>query len=225
MLSIIYYIIVTVWTVVAAVALLPLTLMPRRFHYLIPRIWCGGMVAALKICGITYRVEGLHNLPSAPFIIASRHQSAFETLAYSLIFKMPAFVLKQELLKLPLIGFYLRKVGMIAIDRKAGVKSLEQIISQGRACINEGRNIIIFPEGTRTKPDERRKLNRGVYALWKDLKIPVVPVSLNSGHFWAKNGISKKAGEIVLSFHTMIPSNTDLSADEFMAKLEEAIYN
>ncbi len=223
--SVLFNIFAVLWTISCGIFLFPIALLPRKYHYLIPNIWCSGLLFSLKVlCGIRYRVEGLENLPTEPFIIASRHQSAYETILYSVIFKMPAFVLKKELLKLPFIGYYLKKVGMIAIDRKAGTKSLEQIIKQSRTRIDESRNIIIFPEGTRTKPDERKKLNRGVFALWKELKIPVIAASLNSGEVWPRNSFRKKSGEVVIKFHKIIPSNSPIDTDVFMQKISEGIF-
>jgi 1-acyl-sn-glycerol-3-phosphate acyltransferase len=171
--------------------------------------------------GIKYRVVGRENVPEAACIIASKHQSAWETFKMHLILNDPAIVLKRELLNIPLIGWWMKRSGSIPIDRNARTKSLSEMVLAARKAAADGRPIVIFPEGTRVAVGESRPYKSGVAALYLNLNIPIVPLALNSGLLWPKNSFFKKPGTITVEFLPPIPAG--LSRGEMMQKLRDAL--
>jgi 1-acyl-sn-glycerol-3-phosphate acyltransferase len=163
----------------------------------------------LKIsCNITFKVNGLENIPKKPFMILSKHQSAWETLAFQKIFPPQVWVLKRELLWIPFFGWGLAMTSPIAINRKAGKKALEQMLWQGIDRIKKGFCIVIFPEGTRIKPKEIGKYHIGGAWLANKAKINIIPVAHNAGYFWPKNSFLKKPGEITVSIGLSINTSS-----------------
>ena len=182
------------WSVGMHIISLPLLFGPGAGIYLVGGFWARGCVLLLRaVCGLGYRIEGLENLPDQPVVIAAKHQSIWETLAFCHIFQRPIFVLKQELLRIPFYGWYLKRMGMIAIDRDGGAGALRRMLAEARQTLDAGKHIIIFPEGTRTKPGQRRPYHPGVAALYKQLGVPVLPVALNSGLVLAGQELSTEA--------------------------------
>ena len=150
-----------------------------------------------RICGLHYRVRGLDNLPETPCIVMSKHQSAWETIALrGILPPAQSWVLKQELMRLPVFGQGLRAVKSIAIDRSAGRRSVLQVVREGTDRLNEGRWVIIFPEGSRTAPGTRRKYGLGGAVLAERSEAPVVPIAHNAGVFWRRRGVKKYPGTI-----------------------------
>lgn len=147
-------------------------------------------------CGLRHRVEGLEKLPAQPCVILSKHQSAWETIAFQQIFPAQAWVLKRELLWIPFFGWGLAATRPIAIDRKAGRRALDDVVKQGRARLAGGRYVVVFPEGTRMPPGERGRYNPGGAMLASQARVPVVPVAHNSGSFWSRRGFLKRPGVI-----------------------------
>jgi 1-acyl-sn-glycerol-3-phosphate acyltransferase len=138
--------------------------------------------------------HGRENLPAGPVIIACKHQSSWETLAFTRLFDDIAIVLKRELLFIPVVGWAMARAGNIAVARGDGAAALRGLVRQGTAAVAEGRSIVIFPEGTRVAPGEQRPYHVGTAALYRQLGVPVVPMALNSGLFWgAANGSSGRA--------------------------------
>jgi len=212
------------WTFLATVTLLiPAVLIgrPKRVRAL-GRLWSGVIYRLLKaLCRIDYEVRGLENLPDGPCIIAAKHQSAWDTTIFLHLMEAPCYVLKRELTYLPIIGRALHQIGMISVDRAGGSKALKQLVQDARARVAEGRKIIIFPEGTRVAPGESRPYHPGVAAIYRDLKVPAVPVGLNSGIYWGRRSFIKKPGRIVMEIGPPIPPG--LPRREFMAQLEQQI--
>lgn len=174
--------------------------LPRLWRYRLITGWSRLMVWLLGVvCGLRYRVEGLEHLPPAPYIILSKHQSAWETLAFAAIFPPLSFVLKKELLRLPFFGWGLALTSPIAIDRSAGREALKQLLAQGAERVQQGFCVVVFPEGTRVKPGETGKYNIGGAWLASHTGLPVVPVAHNAGHFWGKNGFLKRPGVVSVS--------------------------
>ena len=173
----------------------------------------------LRIFNIKIRVinPDLANLKGCLF--ASKHQSMFETIYFNQLFYNPAYILKKELLSIPLFGSYLKKLGMIAIDRSQGIQSL-RLVNEQTAEYIEKRPVIIFPEGTRTTYKEQPDLKPGIFSMYKSLNKPVVPISLNSGYCWPKND-KIKSGEILIEFKE--PIQPGLSKKEFLDQLKSAI--
>lgn len=161
---------------------------------------------ARVLLGIRYRVEVSEHLPAGPLILLAKHQSAWETLAFQVIFPPLCFVLKKELLRIPFFGWGLAMTSPIAIDRNAGREALRQIEEQGRARLEAGLWVVIFPEGTRVKPGERGKYNIGGAWLAAKTGVPVIPIAHNAGRVWPKNALIKRPGEIVVSIGPAIAS-------------------
>lgn len=186
------------------------------------RAWSRGVFALLRVlCRVDYQVRGLENLPDTPFIIASKHQSAWDTMIFSVQCDSPSYVLKRELLKIPFFGWALAKGGMVPVDRAGGATALKHMVATARSRLAQGRPVVIFPEGTRVAPGSRQPYLPGVAALYKALGVPVVPVGLNSGLFWGRRSFVKKPGRILLEFSQPIPPG--LPRREFMRRLEDEI--
>lgn len=160
-------------------------------------LWAKLIVAWLRLtCGLAHRVVGLENLPATPCVIFSKHQSAWETIAFQEIFPPQAWVLKRELLWVPFFGWGLAATRPIAIDRKAGVRALDNVVRQGIDRLAGGRYVVVFPEGTRMPPGKRGRYNPGGAMLARKAGVPVVPVAHNSGSYWSRRGFLKRPGLI-----------------------------
>ena len=211
-----------VWTACLGVAGLPLLLLPRAASVRLSEIWTGGILWWLRVSvGLRYVVRGRENLPAAPVIVAMKHQSAWETLALNHILGDPAIVYKRELNWLPLVGWYIHKAGMIAIDRKGGAAALKRMIVAARRVLADRRPIVIFPEGTRGPVGARLPYQPGVGALYAGLGLPLVPVALNSGLFWSRGAFTKRRGCITVEFLPTIPPG--VPRRQAMAELEQRI--
>ncbi len=208
----------------AAIALVgaPILLLPRRAVIAWAKFWIRFCLWWLGVTvGITHRVSGQENLPAGPVIIASKHQSSWETLAYTLLFPDSAIVLKRELLYIPIVGWAMARAGNIAVERGDGATALRGLIRGARQAITEGRSVLIFPEGTRVAVDAQRPYQVGTAALYRQLGVPVVPVALNSGLFWGRRKFVKQPGVIDVELLEPIPPGLDRKA--FMATLYERI--
>ncbi len=150
------------------------------------------------LCGIRYRVEGLEKLPAEPSVIFSKHQSAWETLAFQWIFPPQVWVLKRELLMIPFFGWGLAMTSPVAIDRGSGRRAIKQILQQGTERLRHGFWITVFPEGTRIAPGKRGKYRIGGVLLAAHAKAPLVPVAHNAGECWPRNGFIKYPGIITV---------------------------
>jgi 1-acyl-sn-glycerol-3-phosphate acyltransferase len=210
------------WTSVMFLLSLPALLLPVGAVWGLGRVWVCGTVLLLRIfVGLTHEVRGVaHRLPGAA-LYAVKHQSAWDTLIFALLLDRPAIVLKQELLNLPLFGWYMRKCRMIPVDRKGRAAALKRMAADARDRASAGRPILIFPEGTRVAPGHRRPYQPGAAALYGALGLPVVPVALNSGLFWGRRSFQKLPGRIVVEFLPAIAPGLDRRI--FMAELEAAI--
>jgi 1-acyl-sn-glycerol-3-phosphate acyltransferase len=151
----------------------------------------------LKItCNLKHSIEGLDNIPAEASIIMCKHQSAWETLAIQLIFPPQVWILKRELLWLPVYGWGLASMQPIAIDRGSAIKSFRQIVKQGCKRLEEGLWVVIFPEGTRVAPGQAKKYLPGGGMLAEKSGVMIIPVAHNAGSFWPRNSITKKSGII-----------------------------
>lgn len=159
--------------------------------------WAHLVVGLLRIlCRIDFRVEHEEALPNGPAVVLSKHQSAWETIAFQLIFPPQSWVLKRELLWIPFFGWGLAAARPISIDRSAGVRALDELVRQGKERLKEGLWVIVFPEGTRTAPGTRGRYNAGGAALAVRAGVPVVPVAHNAGTLWPRRGFLKHPGTI-----------------------------
>lgn len=176
------------------------------------------VVAARIICGIRLDVRGLENIPTGPALIASRHQSAFDTFVWLSLLPRCCYVFKHELLRIPLFGPLISAAGMIAIDRKAGGAAIRMLLREADGAVRERRQIVIFPEGTRSEPGRLGTLQSGIAALASHTGLPVIPVSTNSGLCWGRRAFRKKKGTIRIIVGEPIPAQNDRKA--FMLALE-----
>jgi 1-acyl-sn-glycerol-3-phosphate acyltransferase len=187
------------------------------------RRWAKSVLAGLgPICGITYVVTGTEHLPrNAPGLVASNHQSAFDTMVWLTLLHQPAYVLKQELMRIPLFGALCRLSGMIAVDRGAGASAIRTLLRAADTVKSENRVIVIFPEGTRVPPGQVGELHPGVAALASRTKLPVIPVVTDSGKCWGRRAFKKIPGVIRIDIQPPLPAG--LRREELMERLE-AIY-
>jgi len=202
-----------VWTGICCLILAFGPFLSRKGALSLAMFWVSSVAWVERtVLGLDYRVIGRENLPvQGAYIVAAKHQSTFETTKLHLILHDPAIVLKRELLRIPIWGLYLKKTGMIPIDRGAGRRAVSEMVTASQKAKAEGRPIVIFPQGTRVAAGARRSYKQGVIALYKDLDLPIVPLALNSGLFWPKHG-AKHGGTVTFSFLPPIPAGLDPSA-------------
>ena len=210
----------TVSTLVFAPVAIVAIAFPYRWRYHTVIQWAYFNVWWLGVtCDLRYTVEGRENIPSAPTIILSKHESAWETIALPRLFSPQCWVLKQELLKVPFFGWGLATLRPIAIDRSAGVNAAQQVVTQGQARLREGVWVVIFPEGTRVPPGQRRRYKLGGAILAENTRCPVVPVAHDSGDYWPRNSFFKFPGTIRLIIGPALPTE-GLSASEINQRTE-----
>lgn len=203
-------------------ALLTLACFPLSPHnrYRVTSSWTFIMLFLLRnLCGIRYQIIGAENIPKTPSIVLSKHQSAWETLAFQKIFPPQVWVLKKELLRIPFFGWGLAMTSPIAIDRSAKKKALEQIVEQGKDRLKQGFWIVIFPEGTRIPPGQRGKYRIGGAWLATHTNTLVVPVAHNAGELWGRNSFIKYPGTITVSIGEPIDP-TGMEPGELNAQVE-----
>ncbi len=211
-----------IWSAAMHIVCLPLLFAPASWVWKAGYLWIDGTFFLLRLFGgLSYREIGLENLPRGPAIIAAKHQSTWETFYLSRRLNHPAFVLKKELLSVPLFGWFMRRIGMIAVDRSGKATALKKMVKDAGAAFAQGRQIIIFPEGTRVAPGQQKPYQPGIAALYGQLDVPVVPVALNSGLFWGRGAFMKKPGVIQVQYLPPIAPGLDRRA--FMAELERRL--
>jgi 1-acyl-sn-glycerol-3-phosphate acyltransferase len=197
--------------------------LPPLKRYRITSGWAHLMLFLLRvICGIHYRVIGAEHIPRMPSIILSKHQSAWETLAFQQIFPPQVWVLKKELLLVPFFGWGLAMTSPIAIDRSSGKTALKQIVQQGKDRLKRGFWIVIFPEGTRIAPGKKGKYRIGGAWLATHTGTLVVPVAHNAGRFWGRNALVKLPGTITVSIGAPIDPD-GMEPDDLNVKVESWI--
>jgi len=208
--------------VFAVIALLTFPL-PALTRYRIISIWTHWVMWAARVmCGIRYRVIGAEHIPAEPCIILSKHQSAWETLAFQLIFPPQVWVLKRELLRVPFFGWGLAMLSPIAIDRSSRRAALQQLTEQGQQRLDAGFCIVIFPEGTRIAPGQRGKYRPGGARLAVQTGTPVLPVAHNAGLLWGRNAFLKRPGLITVSIGAPIPTDGE-DAESLARRVEHWI--
>ena len=210
------------WTAILGTIGLPFLFTPRGVTMRFGRFWASSVLALLKlIVGLDHQVRGLDRVPNGSCIIAMKHQSTWDALALPVVLGDPAVVVKRELLLLPFYGWYAARAGSIAIDRKSGAGALRRMLAKARAPAAAGRPIVIFPEGTRVAPGERRPYQPGAAALYQALALPLVPAAVNSGLYWGRRSFVKRPGRIILEFLEPIPPGR--TRPRVMAELERRI--
>ncbi len=186
------------------------------------RLWIRSVMWMLRVfCRIDVQVSGREHIPDGPGLVAAKHQSAFDTLIWMLLLPRPAIVLKKELLRVPIYGGLLKRAGMIAVDRGAGASAMRRLMHDAEAAMADGRQILIFPEGTRSAPGERGVYQPGIAALAARCAVPVVPAATNSGLFWGRRSFRKQPGTIRIAILPPLP--VGMKRTEFMQKLADEI--
>ena len=221
--SLLFYIGQIISTIlIAPIGIIAFPLDFKKRYYLITR-WAVFNLWWLKICcNVTYEIEGKDNIPGKPCIVMSKHQSAFETLALQQIFIPQVWVLKKELLQIPIYGWGLASMQPIAINRDSTIKSFRQIAEQGCDRLQKGYWVIIFPEGTRVAPNKKKKYLPGGGILAEKSGAQVVPVAHNAGRLWPRNSMIKKSGLITIKIGPVIESKNK-SAKEITDEVENWI--
>lgn len=207
---------------VCAIGLSPALLMPHRAAMGVIKIWAHLVLFGLRwIMGVTVQVRGLEHRPTGAALVAPKHQSMLDVIVPFTILDDPCFVLKKELMILPFFGWFAWKTQMIPVDRSAHAKALKDMVRHARARLADGRQIIIFPEGTRRLPGDEPDYKPGVAAIYRDLDGPCWPVATNSGEHWPAKGIGYVPGKVVFEFLEPLPAG--LKRAEFMSRLEQAV--
>jgi 1-acyl-sn-glycerol-3-phosphate acyltransferase len=210
-----FYVNITVRMIVA----LPTILLPYAFLHGVLRRYASSTLWFLRVvCGTDIEWRGCERLPVGPYIVACKHQSLWETFALFMVLPDPTYVLKRDLMWLPLFGWLATKARMIPIDRGSHAKALASMIAAARREAARGRQIVIFPEGTRRPPGAKPRYLPGVAFLYAELGLPCVPVALNSGLFWPRRSLRRYPGTVIAEVLDPIPPG--LEKREFLARLQ-----
>src|SRR3954469_19289775 len=216
--NVLFYIGLVFWIIVG----IPTFLMPRWGIISIAQCWARSSIWLMRvICNTKVEYRGTDKIPKGPLIVASKHQSMWETFALLQFFPQPLFILKRELKWIPFFGWYLTKADMIGVLRGAGGRSLIQMTRRAGAEVRRGRPLIIFPEGTRTAVDAPPHYKSGVGQIYVDSGVPCLPVALNSGLFWPRRSFLRYPGTIIVEFLDPLPPG--LTRSEFIARVSTVI--
>ncbi len=216
--NILFYVTTTLFIVVGS----PLFFAPRRWAMAALAVHGRFELWLLKVvCGIKLEVRGREKLPQGACLVAAKHQSAWETFGLIPLFRDPALLMKRELFWIPFHGWFSHKFGMIPVDRDKGPAALRRMVREAKLRVAQGREIIIFPEGTRRALGAPPDYKTGVVLLYETLQIPCVPLALNSGAFWPRRSLSLRPGTIVVEFLDPIPPG--LPKAEFLDRLTRSI--
>jgi len=210
------------WTALSVIIMAILLPLRRAAMAQVVTFWAYVLSKVLKwVVGLTFEVRGRQNIVDGPAIYAAKHQSAWDTFIYFLILKDPSYVLKKELLSIPVWGWCAQKYGAVAVDRSGGGAALKRMVADVKDRLQRGMALVIFPEGTRTQPGARQPYHPGIAAVYGKTDVPIIPVALNSGLFWGRRSFAKRPGVITLEFLPAMEQG--LRRREFMAELENRI--
>jgi len=216
--NIAFYLVLLVYFVAA----IPTFAMPRRGILAMAKAWARTNLWLLRvICDLRVELRGAENIPPGAVIVAAKHQSAWETFALLPLFSDPAFILKRELLWLPVFGWYAARAGMIPVDRSGRPGVMEALAARVRRALGEDRQILIFPEGTRRPAGAPPRYRFGVAQLYRQTGAACLPVALNSGLFWPRRSVVRLPGTIVVEVLPPIPPGLDRA--EFFRTLQDRI--
>jgi len=216
--NVLFFVTTTLFVVIGS----PLLLTPRSWAMAALKVHARFELFLLRvIVGTKIEVRGRENIPEGACLVASKHQSAWETFALIPIFRDPALLMKRELFWIPVHGWFSYKFQMIPVDRDKGPAALRRMLREARKRIDDGREIIIFPEGTRRPPGAPPDYKTGIVLLYDALGVPCLPVALNSGLFWPRRTVSRRPGTIVVEILPPIPPG--LPKAEFLRRLETVI--
>jgi len=216
--NVLFYLLLVCWLIAAV----PTFLMPRTGIMKIARLWARSSIWLLRVvCNVKVEYRGLEKIPKGPLLVASKHQSMWETFALLQFFDQPLYILKRELTLIPFFGWYLIKAGMVAVDRRAGGRALLKMVRQASEAVRRGRQLIIFPEGTRRPVGAPPQYKPGVSQLYASCRVDCLPVALNSGLFWPRRTFMRYPGTLVVEFLDPVPPG--LARDEFLTRISAVI--
>ena len=219
--SLTYVVLFYLWTAVTCVVCTPLLFAPRRWSLAMFSGWSRVVIAMLAICDVKVEVRGREFMPTGPALIAPTHQCMLDVFAQFSILPSSCFVTKKELSWIPWFSWYAMKVRSIFVDREAGAAALRKLVRDATAIFADNRQVVIFPEGTRTAPGAPADYKPGIAALYREINVPVHPVATNSGVHWPRHGFLRHPGTIVFEYLEPIPPG--LKRAEFMRLLTERI--
>ncbi len=224
--SIIFNIFFYGFTTLVCLLLMPALLFPRSVVLGVTKLYLNGVRVIEKyILGLTYEIRGQQNLPKdGAYIVAAKHQSAYETMKLHALFGDPTIVLKKELLNIPIFGAFLKKIDVIPIDRSSKEDAIKAIVSGAKRMQENNRPIVIFPQGTRTATNAtttQKPYKGGIVKMYSNTDLPVIPMALNSGLFWGRNSFFKKPGKVIFEF--LSPIETGLPDKKVMKAIEDRI--
>jgi 1-acyl-sn-glycerol-3-phosphate acyltransferase len=210
------------WSTMVAIVMLPLLLGPRRPILAMGEFWTRGNIILLAwICDIRVEFRGAEHLPEGAALIAAKHNCMFDTMGPLLVLADACFVMRKELLWIPVYGLICKKAGTIVVDRDGGAGALRKLVADAGQAVAKGRQVVIYPEGTRIAPGQSGEYKPGIAALYRDLAMPCTPMATNSGAHWPAHGFIRRPGRIIYEF--LPPIAPGLRRGAFMRTLEERI--
>jgi 1-acyl-sn-glycerol-3-phosphate acyltransferase len=216
--NVLFYLLLVFWMLIA----IPTFVLPRRVFMRVAKAWARSSIWLMRaVCNIKVDYRGLDKIPEGPLIVASKHQSMWETFALLQFFDAPLFIYKRELGWIPFFGWYLMKSRMIGVDRSGGMRSLMEMARRAPKEIRSGRQLIIFPEGTRTPVDAAPNYMTGVAQIYASAGVPCIPVALNSGLFWPRRTFMRYPGTLVVEFLDPLPPG--LPRRDFIVRIKTSI--
>ena len=221
--SLVFTVVFYVWSVIYAIAMVPLLVAPRRWLLAALRFWSLSLIVLLRvICGIRVEIRGREYAPAGDALIAPKHQTMFDVFVQFSALKGSLFVFKKELMAIPIFGWIALKLGSIVVDRAGQATALRDMVRRAQEQFRlEDRPLVIFPEGTRKAPGAVPDYKPGVAALYRELGVTVHPMATNAGTHWPAHGFLRRPGVIVYEFLEPIPPG--LKRGEFMRRLEDSI--
>lgn len=216
--NVLFYLVMAFWFILA----IPTFVLPMSTTFWIARQWARNTEWLMRVvCNVHIEYRGVEKIPAGPLIVASKHQSMWETFTLMRFFDEPLYIYKRELARIPLFGWYLIKTRMIGIDRDAGARALITMAKRAREEVLRGRQLIIFPEGTRRPVGAPPSYKTGIAQIYTDSGAPCIPVALNSGLFWPRRTFWRYPGTLVVEFHDVLPPG--LKRRDFVAQISATI--
>jgi 1-acyl-sn-glycerol-3-phosphate acyltransferase len=216
--NVLFYFVLVSLSIIA----IPTLLMPRAALMTLAAWWANTSLFLMRVvCNIKVDFRGLEKIPKGPLLVAAKHQSMWETFALLQFFEHPLFILKRELTWIPVFGQFLKKAGMVSVDRSGGPRSLMKTLRQAAAEVRRGRQLVIFPEGTRRPVGAPPHYKAGAAQIYAESAVPCLPVALNSGLFWPRRTFMRYPGTLVVEFLDPLPPG--LPREEFLARIREEI--
>lgn len=220
--SLLFVTIFYAWSVFMCLACLPALALPRSVVREATRLWARGVIVLLRaVCGVKVEVRGRQHMPAGRALIAAKHQCMLDVFAQFAWMPDACFVMRKELMRIPVFSWYARKNRMVVIDREGGARALRELVAEGRERLQGPRQLLIFPEAHRNEPGVAGTYHPGVAALYRDLDLPVHLVATNSGVHWPAHGFLRRPGVIVFEFLPPLPP--DLKRADFMQRMESGI--